>query len=80
MTLLFACKLEESNLGYLGSILLLFGAISDLKVNWPKSVLIPIKEVPDLHHLVQFFGCGFAYLGVLIGASHKCKNNVGASC
>ena len=43
-----------------------------------KNVLIPIGEVPQLHHLAQFFGCGVeylpsSYLGLLLGALYKCK-------
>ena len=74
---LFFCKPNESNLGYLRCILLLFETISGLKVNLAKSVLILITEVPD-HHLAQFFGCGVdflrcSYLGLPLGASYKCK-------
>ena len=54
---LFFCKPYESNLGYLRCILLLFEAMSGRKANLAKSALIPIGEVPDLHHLAQFF-CG----------------------
>jgi len=76
---LFFCKPKESNLGYLRCILLLFEALTSLKVNLAKSVLIPIGEVPNLHHLTQFFGCGVdvlpsTYLGLPLGASFKCKS------
>jgi len=58
--------------------LLLFDAMSGLKVNLAKRVLIPIIEVLDLHHLAQFFSCGVdflrsSYLGLLLRASYKCK-------
>ena len=46
-TLMF-CKLNESNQGYLGCILLPFKAMSGLRVNLSKSALIPIGEVPNV--------------------------------
>jgi len=75
---LFICKPYESNIGYLRCILLLFEAMSGLKVNLAQSVLIPIGKVPDLHHLAQFFDCRVdslpsTYLGLPLGASYKCK-------
>jgi len=48
---LFFCKPNESNLGYLRCILLLFEALTSLKVNLAKSILIPIGEIPNLHQL-----------------------------
>ena len=77
MTLFFG-KPDESNLGYLRYTLLLFEAISGLKVNFAKGVLIPIREVPNVHLLAQFFGCGIdslpsSYLGLPPGASYKYK-------
>jgi len=75
---LFFCKPHESNLGYLRCILLLFEAMSGLKVNLAKNVLIPIGEVPNLPQLAHFFGCRvdslpFTYLGIPLGASYKSK-------
>ena len=74
-TLVF-CKPDESNLGYLRCILLLFEALSGLKVNISKSALIPVGEVPNVHDLARFFGCGVehlpsSYLGLPLGASYK---------
>ena len=60
-TLVF-CKSDESNLGYLRCILLLFEAMSGLRVNLSKSALIPVGEVPNVHALAHFFGCGVDYL------------------
>ena len=76
---LFFCKPNESNLGYLRCILLLFEALTGLKVNLAKSVLIPIEEVPHRHQQAQFFGCGVdflpsTYVGLPLGASYKCKS------
>jgi len=40
--------------------------LSWLRVNKPKSVLIPIGEVPELHHLAHFFGRGVDYLPIFL--------------
>jgi len=56
-TLVF-CKPNESNLVYLRCILLLLDATSGLRVNLSKSALIPIGEVPNVHDLARFLGCG----------------------
>jgi len=50
----------------------------DLRVNFSKSVLIPIGEVPELQHLAQFFGYGIdylpsSYLGQPLGANFMSK-------
>ena len=76
-TLIF-CKPEVSQLGYLRCILVLFEAMSGLKINLSKSVLIPVGEVTELNYLAQFFGCGVdslpsSYLGLPLGASFKSK-------
>ena len=54
-TLVF-CKPDESNLGYLRCILLLFEAMSGLRVNLSKSALIPVGDVPNVHVLTLFLG------------------------
>ena len=54
-TLVF-CKPDESNLGYLRCILLLFEAMSGLRVNLSKSTLIPVGDVPNVHVLAPFLG------------------------
>ena len=74
-TLVF-CKPDVSNLGYLRCILLLFEAMSGLRVNLSKSALIPVGEVPNVQDLARFFGCGVeflpsSYLGLPLGASYK---------
>jgi len=74
-TLIF-CSPCESDLGYLRCILLLFEAMSRLKVNLSKSSLIPIGEVLNIHLLACFFGCEVSalrstYLGLPLGASFK---------
>ena len=67
-----------SNLGYLRCSLLLFKAMSALRVNLSKSVLLPIGEAPEMHHLAHFFGGGVDYLpssyfGLPQGANFKRK-------
>jgi len=47
-------KSNKSNLGYLGCILLLFEAISDLRVNLSKIALIPICEALHVETLSPF--------------------------
>ena len=76
-TLIF-CKPNESDLGYLKCILLIFEAMSGLTVNLAKSVIIPIGEVPNVNALAHFFGCRVdylptSYLGLPLGASYKSK-------
>jgi len=73
-TLIF-CKPEESHLGYLGCILVLFEVMSGFKINLSKSVLISIDEVPELAH---FFSCGVDYLpssdpDFPLGTTYECK-------
>jgi len=60
-TLLF-CRPYESDLGYLRCVLLLFEAMSGLKVNLAKSSIVPIGEIPNIHHLASFFNCGVSAL------------------
>jgi len=71
---LFFCKPYASNCYYLKQ----YEAMSGLRVNLAKNVLIPIGEVPNLHHLVTFFGYKVdflhaSYLDLPLGASYKCK-------
>ena len=59
-------------------MLLLFEAMTGLRVNLSKSSLIPIGEIPNIHHLASFFHCGISalpsiYLGLPLGASFKSK-------
>ena len=63
-------------MGYLRCIFLLFEAMSGLRVNLSKSALIPVGEVPNVHDLTRFFGCGVeylpsSYLGLSLGAPYK---------
>jgi len=60
-TLIF-CRPYESYLGYLRCVLLLFEAMSGLRVNLSKSSLIPIGQIPNIHHSASFFDCGVSAL------------------
>ena len=76
-TLIF-CRPCESDLGYLRCILLLFEAMSGLRMNLSKSSIISIGEISNIHHLASFFDCGVSalpstYLGLSLGASFKSK-------
>jgi len=53
---LIFCKLDESNLGYLRRIIVLFEAMSGPRVNVSKSALIPIGVMPNVNILAHFFG------------------------
>ena len=57
---------------------MLFEAMPGLRLNLSKSSLIPIGEIPNIHHLASFFDCGISalssiYLGLPLGASFKSK-------
>jgi hypothetical protein len=63
-------------LRHLGSISLLFEAVSGLKVNLTKSNLIPVGNIDQVERLADIIGCGIAclpakYLGLPLGASYK---------
>ena len=50
--------------------------MSGLRVNLSKSALIPAGDVPNVHVLTRFFGCGVdhlpsSYLGLPLGAPYK---------
>jgi len=70
--------MEDSNLGYLKCILLVFEVMSGLRVNLSKSAIIPIGEVPNVNVLAHFFGYGVdylpsSYLVLPLGTSYKSK-------
>lgn len=49
------CKAKADPLRYLRLILVMFEAVSELHVNWRKSMIYPIKEVEDIHILIYPF-------------------------
>lgn len=64
-------------MGFLSCTLLIFEALSSLRVNLSKSILIPIGDEPHILDLAEFFSCGLVYfpsshLGLALGTP-KCK-------
>lgn len=75
-SLLFLPNFEE--VANLRAILLMFEAMSGLKVNLPKCKMLPVCDVLDLSRLANHFGCSMVdllgiYLGLLLGAKAKSK-------
>ena len=74
-TILFCDAVEEQIL-HVQMLLLCFHAMTSLKVNALKSVMVPIGKVPNVHVLAKILGCQIGslpmtYLGMPLGASHK---------
>jgi hypothetical protein len=74
-TLLF-CEPKVEQLRNLRCLLLCFEAISGLKINLLKSVIVPIGEVEDVEGLSRILGCGveslpLMYLGLPLGAPYR---------
>ncbi|WMV29916.1 hypothetical protein MTR67_023301 [Solanum verrucosum] len=51
------CEPKVEQIGYIRMILTIFEASSSLKVNWGKTSLFPIKEVPNIQNLAIILGC-----------------------
>lgn len=47
-------------------MLVVFEAVSGLKVNWRKSNLFPIKEVANIQTLADILGCGIDNLPTVL--------------
>jgi hypothetical protein len=67
------------HLRYLRVLFLCFEAVSGLKINLAKSVLVPIGCVDNVDGLAGILGCGVSslplkYLGYPLGASFKAKS------
>jgi hypothetical protein len=59
-------------------LFLCFEATSGLKVNFAKSVLVPVGNVVHVERMIRILGCGVSslpvmYLGLLLGDSYKAK-------
>jgi hypothetical protein len=70
-TLVF-CEANLSHLRYLRVLLLCFEAVSGLKVNSAKSLLVPVGNVNNVVELALILGCGTSslpmkYLGIHLG-------------
>jgi hypothetical protein len=76
-TLVF-CSADDSQISYMGALLVCFEAVSGLKVNLTKSSLISVGSLNNVSQLAGSLGCGTAdlplkYLGLPLGASFKLK-------
>jgi hypothetical protein len=70
-TLVF-CGADDSQISYMGALLVCFEAVSGLKVNLTKSALVPVGHLEDVDQLAVRLGCGTAdlpmkYLGLPLG-------------
>jgi hypothetical protein len=73
------CEANPSHLCYLRVLLLFFEAVSGLKVNLVKSLLVPVGNVDNAAELAVILGCEISflplkYLGMLLGACYKAKS------
>jgi hypothetical protein len=77
-TLVF-CGADVSQIRHIGALLVCFEAVSGLKINLPKSSLVPVGPLDDVEQLAGVLGCGISslplkYLGLQLGASFKLKS------
>ena len=73
---ILVCDADEEQILNVRMLLLCFQAVTGLKVNTPKSEIVPIGEVPNVHVLAEILGCPIeslpmTYLGMPLGASFK---------
>ncbi|WMV28378.1 hypothetical protein MTR67_021763 [Solanum verrucosum] len=76
-TLIF-CDAEDSQLKILRIVLILFESVSGLHINWRKSHIFPINDVPRIQNLVDILGVEIGqlpttYLDMPLGANSKSK-------
>ena len=69
-------KASQDHLTYLSWLLMMFEAVSGLKINLEKSEFIPIERVENIDDLALDFGCRVGslpstYLGLPLGAPFK---------
>lgn len=77
-TLVF-CEANHDHLRFLRVVLLCFEAVSGLKINLAKSVLVPVGVVDNVDELAGIMECGVSslplkYLGLPLGACFKAKS------
>ncbi|WMV44670.1 hypothetical protein MTR67_038055 [Solanum verrucosum] len=77
-TLVF-CEAEKEQLKHLRVIFILFEAVSRLHINWEKSFIYPVNEVPEISTLTNILGGKIGelpttYLGMPLGAKSKSMN------
>jgi hypothetical protein len=77
-TLVF-CGANPHHLRFLRVLFLSFEAVSGLKINLAKSVLVPVGDVDNMDELANIIGSGVSslplkYLGLPLGAPFKAKS------
>jgi hypothetical protein len=77
-TLVF-CGANPDHLRFLRVLFLSFEAVSSLRINLAKSVLVPVGDVDNMDELAGIMGCGVSYLplkylGLQLGAPFKAKS------
>jgi hypothetical protein len=77
-TLVF-CGAYVSQIRHIGALLVCFEAVSGLKINLPKSTLVPVGPLDDVEQLAGVLGYGISslplkYLGLQLCASFKLKS------
>ncbi|WMV45909.1 hypothetical protein MTR67_039294, partial [Solanum verrucosum] len=70
------CEAEVTQIRHLRAILTIFECVSGLHVNWQKSCLYLVNQVPNMQILAENLGCQVAslptkYLGMPLGAKNK---------
>jgi hypothetical protein len=70
------CEANPDHLRFLRVLLVCFEAVSGLKFNLDKSLLVPVGNVDNVAELASILGCGTSslplkYLGMPLGARHK---------
>jgi hypothetical protein len=75
---LFFYGADVSQIRHIGALVVCFEAVSSLKVNLPKSALVPVGSLDDIEQFAGLLGCGISslplkYLGLQLGASFKLK-------
>jgi hypothetical protein len=76
-TLVF-CEANASQIRHIGALLICLEAVSKLKVNLSKLMLVPVGSLSEVDQLAGLLGCGIdalplKYLGLPLGASFKLK-------
>ncbi|XP_059629969.1 uncharacterized protein LOC132272921 [Cornus florida] len=74
---LVLCYVNMSQIRYLRCVLIWFQVVSGLKMNVGKSVLVPVREVPEIETFADILSCRtgsfpISYLGLPLGAPSRC--------
>jgi hypothetical protein len=77
---LVLCGANPDHLRFLRVLFLSFEAVSGLKINPAKSILVLVGNVDNMDELADIMGCGVSsqplkYLGLPLGAPFKAKSN-----